>query len=165
MHIITDHKALEFFKTQCNLSNRQHRWMDYMSKFDFDITYIKGEFNKGADCLSRYYESDTNADIHEFHEYVQADRRIVPDGEDLPNARRQEIKERVIEIRSMHAIEIRRTRRLQEAQEHYEAEAAEMEWATIDQHNASLESGQSDVNEENSMLGDSLGVEHVICLT
>jgi len=106
VHVITDHKALEFFKTQCNLSNRQRRWMDYMSKFDFDITYIKGEFNKVADCLSRYYESDTNADIHEFHEYVQADRRIDPEGEDLPNARRQEIKERVIEIHSMHAMEI-----------------------------------------------------------
>jgi len=54
IHIITDHKALEFFKTQSRLSNRQFRWIDYMSRFDFDITYVKGEYNKVADCLSRY---------------------------------------------------------------------------------------------------------------
>jgi hypothetical protein len=84
LHIIMDHKALEFFKTQAYLSSRQRRWMDYMSKFDFDITYIKGEYNKVADCLSRYYKNDTSADVHEFHDYVQADRRIDPKGEDLP---------------------------------------------------------------------------------
>jgi len=58
IHIITDHKALEFFKTQSQLSNRQFRWIDYMSCFDFNITHVKGEYNKVADCLSRYYESD-----------------------------------------------------------------------------------------------------------
>jgi hypothetical protein len=54
--------------------------MDYMSKFDFDIIYIKGEYNKVADCLSRYYENNTSADMHKFHDYVQADRRIAPKG-------------------------------------------------------------------------------------
>jgi hypothetical protein len=83
-HVITDHKALEFFQTQSQLSNRQRRWMDYMSRFDFDITYVKGEYNKVADCLSRYFESDTSADEHEFHDYVQADRKVDPDGDDLP---------------------------------------------------------------------------------
>ena len=39
VHVITDHKALEFFKTQLQLSNRQRRWIDYMSRFQFDITY------------------------------------------------------------------------------------------------------------------------------
>ena len=87
VHIVTDHKALEFFKTQSWLSNRQFRWMDYMSRFDFDITYVKGELNKIADCLSCYYKSNTSANIHEFHEYIQADRRIDPEGEDLPSAR------------------------------------------------------------------------------
>jgi len=51
IHVIMDHKALEFFKTQNRLTNRQHRWMDYLSRFNFDITYIKGELNKIADCL------------------------------------------------------------------------------------------------------------------
>ncbi len=91
--------------------------------------HIKGEFNKVADCLSRYYESDMNADIHEFHEYVQADRKIDPSGEDLPNERRQEIKERVVEIRSMRVMELQHSQRLQEAQEHYDTEAAPMNQA------------------------------------
>ena len=30
VHIIMDHKALEFFKTQSTMTARQHRWMDYM---------------------------------------------------------------------------------------------------------------------------------------
>ncbi len=126
LHVITDHKALEFFKTQAYLSSRQWRWMNYMSKFDFDITYIKGEYNKVADCLSRYYESDTSADVHEFHDYVQADRRIDPDGEDLPMERLQEIKERVVEIRAMHAMETWRSLWLRETQERQEEEADDM---------------------------------------
>jgi len=52
IQVITDHKALEFFKTQNWLTNQQRRWMDYLSRFNFDITYIKGELNKIADCLS-----------------------------------------------------------------------------------------------------------------
>ena len=44
--------------------------MDYMSRFTFDIMYIKGELNKVADCLSRYYESDTIQDVHMYDEYV-----------------------------------------------------------------------------------------------
>jgi len=70
IRIITNHKALEFFKTQITLMAQQRRWMDYMSRFTFDITYIKGELNKVADCLSRYYESDTIQDVHMYDEYV-----------------------------------------------------------------------------------------------
>ena len=52
IHVVTDHKALEFFKTQIHLSARQTRWMEYLVRFDFDIRYIKGELNKVADALS-----------------------------------------------------------------------------------------------------------------
>jgi hypothetical protein len=102
IHVLTDHKALEFFKTQSILSHRQRRWMDYMSRFDFDITYIKGELNKVADCLSRCYENDTDTDVHEPHDYVHADARIDPTGEDLPAPHFHEIMEKVIEIRALH---------------------------------------------------------------
>ena len=50
--------------------------IEYMLRFNFDITYVKGEYNKVADCLSQYYESNTNADIHSPNDYVQGDRRI-----------------------------------------------------------------------------------------
>jgi len=116
-HVITDHKALEFFKTQANLSNRQLRWTEYMARFDFDITYIKGEYNKIADCLSRYYENDTSADTHEYHDYVHADRLIDPEGEDLPLERVQEIRERRVEINAMRAMKTRHAHKLREAYE------------------------------------------------
>jgi hypothetical protein len=70
VHVITNHKALEFFKSQSHLLNWQRHRMDYMSRFDFDITYVKGKLNKVADCLSRYYESNTNVDVHDVHNYV-----------------------------------------------------------------------------------------------
>lgn len=70
IHIITDHQALEFFKTQAHLTGHQMRWMDYMSRFNFDITYIKRENNKVADCLSRYYENDTWEEVHSIQDYI-----------------------------------------------------------------------------------------------
>ena len=53
IHVVTDHKALEFFKTQTLLTSRQTRWMDYLARFDFDIRYVKGSLNKVADALDR----------------------------------------------------------------------------------------------------------------
>ena len=43
--IITDHEALGYLKTQCKLSSRQVRWVDYMSRFDATIVYVKGAEN------------------------------------------------------------------------------------------------------------------------
>ena len=48
IHVIMDHKVLEFFKTQQTLMVHQHQWMDYLSKFNFDINYVKGELNQGS---------------------------------------------------------------------------------------------------------------------
>ena len=129
IHVITDHKALEFFKTQSTLTARQRRWMDYMLKFDFDITYVKGELNKVADCLSRYYESDRKDENHEEFEYVRADAQIDPNGEDLPIQRHKEITERVIEICTMRDMENHRSQRLIECQEQHNIEVAEMKEA------------------------------------
>ncbi len=126
IHVITDHKALEFFKTQSQLSGRQLRWTDYMSRFDFDITYVKGENNKVADCLSRYYENDTHEDIHSIHEYVRADERVDPTGEDLPPDRVTEIDERVVELRAMQEETRRRSRQLKEQAELWDIEAQQM---------------------------------------
>ena len=54
--IVTDHEALGYLKTQRKLSSRQVRWVDYMSRFNATIMYIKGTENQVTDCLSRYYE-------------------------------------------------------------------------------------------------------------
>jgi hypothetical protein len=85
-----------------------------MLQFDFDITYIKGELNKVADCLSRYYENDTKSDAYELYKYVHADTCIDPMGEDLPIPRFQEITKKTIEIWALWERELRRSQRLQE---------------------------------------------------
>jgi len=46
IHVVTDHKALEFFQMQSRLTARQMRWIDYLARFDFNIRYIKGTLNK-----------------------------------------------------------------------------------------------------------------------
>ena len=97
VHVVTDHQALEFFKTQLRLSSRQTRWMEYLSRFDFDIRYVKGNSNKVADALSRYYEHDSWSDVPELHDYVNADVHLDPEHDDLPWDHFREVKDKVIE--------------------------------------------------------------------
>ena len=59
-------------------------WAEYLSRFDFEVTYVKGQYNIVADCLSRYYSSDLPGETHVDHQYVAADVRLDPDGGDLP---------------------------------------------------------------------------------
>jgi len=128
-HVITDHQALEFFHSQDRLSPRQMRWADYMSRFNLDITYIKGELNKVADALSRYYESDRTDEHHHTTEYVRADVRIDPGAEDLPNDRALEVTQNIVELRAMEVEGARRSKRLQERQEIRDLEAQELKEA------------------------------------
>ncbi|RDB15414.1 Transposon Ty3-G Gag-Pol polyprotein [Hypsizygus marmoreus] len=57
IHIYTDHKTLENFDTQRDLSRRQARWMEYLSQYEYTIHYIAGELNTVADALSRLPDS------------------------------------------------------------------------------------------------------------
>ena len=50
--IYTDHKTLENFNTQKDLSRRQACWMELMSQYNAKIVYIKGDDNCVADVLS-----------------------------------------------------------------------------------------------------------------
>jgi hypothetical protein len=50
--IFTDHKTLENFNTQKELSQQQACWQEFMSQFEVHIQYIKGEDNTVADALS-----------------------------------------------------------------------------------------------------------------
>jgi hypothetical protein len=51
--VVTDHNPLTFFKTQPNLSRRQARWSEYLSRFHFEWEYRPGRINV-ADPLSRF---------------------------------------------------------------------------------------------------------------
>src|SRR6202040_2807439 len=66
-------------------------WMEYLSRFDYDIQYIKGTSNRVADSLSRYYQSDTVEDNHPSYDYITVDAQLDPEGEDLPWIRMIEV--------------------------------------------------------------------------
>ena len=51
--VITDHKSLEYFMTTKKLSRRQARWAEFLSGFNFVISYIPGRENGKADSLTR----------------------------------------------------------------------------------------------------------------
>jgi hypothetical protein len=55
------------------------------------MQYLKGEKNKVADCLSRYFANDKPDERHDISAYVNADARLDPDGEDLTIARAAEL--------------------------------------------------------------------------
>ena len=57
--IYTDHKTLENFHQQRDLSRRQARWMEFMSQYDGRIVYVKGGENTVADALSRFPFGET----------------------------------------------------------------------------------------------------------
>lgn len=82
--VMTDHESLKWLFKQPELSRRLVRWVEYLSRYDFEIQYIPGSSNVIADALSRRYESDTVDDIRDPHEFVDADVRLDPEGEDAP---------------------------------------------------------------------------------
>ena len=42
IHICTDHKTLQNFDFQRDLSQCQARWMEYLLQYEYTITYING---------------------------------------------------------------------------------------------------------------------------
>ena len=66
----TDHKGLIHLKSQRDLSPRQHRWLDILNEFDFEIEYIPGETNELADALSRIYSDEPEGIVRSATEYV-----------------------------------------------------------------------------------------------
>ncbi|KAK4699156.1 hypothetical protein P7C70_g7110, partial [Phenoliferia sp. Uapishka_3] len=72
--VLTDNKSLEAFMTSKQLTPRQARVYDFLSKFKFTIKYIKGEYNFLPDTLSRQFEGLPPSDPN--------DLESVPDLED-----------------------------------------------------------------------------------
>ena len=52
---------------------------------------MKGVNNKVADCLSRYYETEGGEGAHEHVDWANADIRLDPEGDDLPQDRLREL--------------------------------------------------------------------------
>ena len=102
--VVTDHKGLEYFKTQPNLSLRQTRWCEYLSRFKYNTTYVDGICNQVADSLLHYYEYDTTEDEYPNNEFINADEILDSNGDLAPVQRFVEIWNNAI----------RRSQRLQE---------------------------------------------------
>ncbi|GBG88025.1 hypothetical protein CBR_g46396 [Chara braunii] len=49
----TDHQTLRWMRTQPVLSDALERWIEVIEQYDFEPQYIKGEYNKVSDALSR----------------------------------------------------------------------------------------------------------------
>ncbi|MCO5579963.1 hypothetical protein L7F22_033830 [Adiantum nelumboides] len=49
----TDHQSLKYFMTQTKLSDKQMRWANFLSRFNFHIAHIAGKHNQVANALSR----------------------------------------------------------------------------------------------------------------
>ncbi|GBG65895.1 hypothetical protein CBR_g54186 [Chara braunii] len=49
----TDHQILKWMRTQPVLSDALKRWIEVIEQYDFEPQYLKGEYNKVADALSR----------------------------------------------------------------------------------------------------------------
>ncbi|OBS16093.1 hypothetical protein FPOA_27763 [Fusarium poae] len=54
--VITDHKNLEYFTTTKLLNRRQARWSEFLSRFNFQITYRPGKQGVKPDALTRRSE-------------------------------------------------------------------------------------------------------------
>ncbi|GBG93035.1 hypothetical protein CBR_g58303 [Chara braunii] len=52
-YLRTDHQTLKWIKTQPALSDALKRWNEVIDQYDFKLEYLKGEYNKVADALSR----------------------------------------------------------------------------------------------------------------
>ncbi|GBG65833.1 hypothetical protein CBR_g53805 [Chara braunii] len=48
-----DHQTLKWINTQPALSDALKRWIEVIDQYDFKLEYLKGEYNKVADALSR----------------------------------------------------------------------------------------------------------------
>jgi hypothetical protein len=48
-----DHQSLKHLFTQRDMNAMKRRWSEFMSEYDFGISYIKGKENVVVDALSR----------------------------------------------------------------------------------------------------------------
>ncbi|KAF9440101.1 hypothetical protein P691DRAFT_688696, partial [Macrolepiota fuliginosa MF-IS2] len=64
--------------TQKKLLPCQARWLEEITEFDFDISYLPGEENIVADALSHMYSNEPKGTVWALSEYIMAEEENVP---------------------------------------------------------------------------------------
>ena len=83
----TDHQSLKYFMTQTKLSDKQMRWANFLSQFNFHIAHIAGKHNQVANALS--HRPKVNAVSIATHNDLSAmidEYAIDPDFKDIMSA-------------------------------------------------------------------------------
>jgi hypothetical protein len=93
INIVTDHKALQTFRTKAHTGPRQICWSGYLEQFRYTLHYVPGKSNKVADTFSRLYKSTLRANEAD---YVQADICLDPNGDELTTEQLKESKRRLM---------------------------------------------------------------------
>ena len=57
--ILTDHAACLAFPKTTDVTDRNVRWLTFLSGFDYTIQHLEGKKNNLADTLSRYFKNPT----------------------------------------------------------------------------------------------------------
>lgn len=60
--LLSDHRSLQHLNRQPHLNDRQARWVEKLSDFEFKIQYLKGSENNVADALSRRVDYQQEAE-------------------------------------------------------------------------------------------------------
>jgi hypothetical protein len=66
------------------MSNRQIRWYEYISRFNYEVMYVPGEQNKVADALSCIYQNFSDTKDLLVDDLVTIDVKLDPENESLP---------------------------------------------------------------------------------
>lgn len=85
--VLTDHKNLEYFMTTKLLNRRQARWSEFLSRFDFVITYRPGKQGGKPDALTRRpgdrpTQDDDERNLHQ-HQVLLKSHNLPPESAGL----------------------------------------------------------------------------------
>ena len=67
--VLTNHKGLEYFMTTKKLTLRQAKWAEFLSKFNFVVTYQSGKKNDKANVLTRKPNKQPISDEDDWQEH------------------------------------------------------------------------------------------------
>ncbi|RAL67164.1 hypothetical protein DID88_007942 [Monilinia fructigena] len=76
--ILTDHKNLEYFTTTKALNQRQVRWSEFLSHYNFRIVYRPGSKAIRPDALSRKREDRPNFATGDDERLKNRERIVLP---------------------------------------------------------------------------------------